>query len=153
MDSVLNNGPRALLPKGQLLGQLSEREQLSCFATRSPVAAYRHPGISLFILQYRAQAEVILVTRSGETWKLIQPNVVLCVTQGPTEAQGRDAATMFRLRDMTQDELRQSPRPCDLPRQLWEHICIVCAHMYQRGHLCLPAITETTGSVLRFTHM
>lgn len=41
----------------------------------------------------------------------------LCNT-GQTEAQSRAAATLLRLRDMTQDELRQGPRPCDLSRQL-----------------------------------
>ena len=60
---------------------------------------------------------------------------------------------MFRLRDVTQDELRQSPRPWDPPRQLWEHICIVCAHMYQRGHACFPAITDYSLRTEAYTYV
>lgn len=144
--------PEPCSQRGSCWDNFPSREQLSCLPAVSPVATHRHPGISLSVplRLYRAQAEVILATRSGETWELIQPNIILYVTQGQTEAQNRDVVW---IEGGDTGDLRQSPRPCDLPRQLWEHMCIVCAHMYQRGHVCLSAITETTGSVPRLTHM
>lgn len=85
MDSVLSNGPWVLRPKEQLLGQLSEHRVavLPC-SDVSRVCVYRYPGTSLSTLLClsRGWAEVILVMKSGKAWKLIQSNLVLCVTLG-----------------------------------------------------------------------
>lgn len=134
MDSVLNSGPRALLAKEQLPGQLlSERNGCPalqrCLQGLCLQTSWSSLHFSLWVQSPDRSHFSHAVRRSLETLPG-QP----CP---PCNMATNCAPGLWGLRKVAQDELGQILRTCDLHRQLWGNVCVVCAHIYPTERLCV----------------